>query len=570
MNKAKKAFILILAICVMLSLSACGAGGNNTGTDTSVDDKTAAAPDTAQQEAAFDPMAKYEPGITLTLAGSEGDPNVKYPEGISPAKNPWRDAYREELGITFENKWTVPDSKYAEKLNTQIAAGDVPDILNGLGRAQFDQLIKLGLATPMNELIDKYATETTKKVLNSDGGYSLLYCTGEDGKLYGLPYVYGFADNAFIMWVRTDWLEKSNLQAPSTLAELRDVLKAFVKDDPDDNGKDDTLGLLTTSSLWDVDPIFNAYGAQPFWSWYKDSDGRLKYSTVYKTNEMKQALEYLQSLYKEGLMDQEFGTVSWDKYNEICISGKAGIAFMPRWYASVTLGSCIANNPSADWEAYPIPGLSADTPAKPFAYYGPAAYNVISTKCKNPEAAVKVLNLFCEKIYGADASANSEKFSMTKDGFDMKTLAVLNSEWANRFDMYENVAGAVAANDPSGLNTEEKIHYDGCIAYKNGNMDKWGEYKTYGPNNPTVGVIKYYLEKAMPLFSNYYGPSTESVKQYQGDLDAKWTSICVQIVMGQKPVSAYDDFVAEWYKLGGDKMEKEINEYGEAHPDIVK
>ena len=120
----------------------------------------------------------------------------------------------------------------------------------------------------------------------------------------------------------------------------------------------------------------------------------MKYSSVYKADEMKKGLEYMQNLYKEGLMDQEFGTVSWDKYNEICVSGKAGIAFMPRWYASVTLGSGIANNPNADWEAYPIPGLDKNTPAKPFAYYGSAAYNVISTKCKNPEAAVKILNLF--------------------------------------------------------------------------------------------------------------------------------------------------------------------------------
>lgn len=515
--------------------------------------------------------AKYDPGITLTLAGTEKDPNAKYPDGIDPENNAWRTAYKEELGITLTNKWTVPESKYAEKLNTQIAAGDVPDILTGLGRAQFDQLIKLGLATPMDEYVDKYATDLAKKLLNSDGGYAMIGTRGNDGKLYGLPYTYGFEDNVTEMWLRADWLKKLNLQAPKTTEELYNVLKAFVEQDPDGNGKKDTVGLITTNGLWEAGSVFNAFGAQPFWSWYKDKDGTLKYSTVYNVDGMKKSLDYMQKLYKNGLMDQEFGTVGWDKMVEYITSNKAGIVFQPRWYADAVLKDNMSNNPNADWEAYPIPsGLDDGKPARPFAYYGAAAYNVVSTKCEHPEAAVKMLNVYAEKLFGAKASENTEKYVMAKDGFKISDFALIGAQWANKFDVYSNVAKAITNNDPSKLNVEEKIHYDAAMAYKNGDKSKWVDYMAYGPNNPTINVVQYYLDKATPLFANYYGPATDAVKQYQGDLDAKWQTLATQIIMGQKPVTAYDDYVNDWYKLGGDKMEKEINDYAKAHPDTVK
>lgn len=567
MKKLRSMFIVLLAISIIISMTACGGSQEQNAQQTS----STVSQTSTQETVQFDPMAKYEPGITLTIAGTEKDPNATFPAGMDNENNPWRDAYKNELGITFENKWTVPDSKYAEKLNTQIAAGDVPDILNGLGRAQFDQLIKLGLATPMNELVDKYATDLTKQLLNSDGGYSLTGTTGSDGKLYGLPHVYGFDDNVCEMWIRVDWLKKLGLQVPKTTDDLYNVFKAFVEQDPDGNNKKDTIGLITCNGLWEAGSIFNAFGAQPFWSFYKDTDSTLKYSTVYNVDGMKKALEYMQKLYKDGYMDQEFGTVGWDKYAEYIASGKAGIAFQPRWYPAAVLNNSVTNDPHADWEAYPIPGgLGDGKTGRPFAYYGAAAYNVVSTKCKNPEAAVKMLNLFADKVYGTNAADNVETYVMNKDGYKIRDFALIGGDWANKYDMYNNVAQAIATSDPSKLNVEEKIHYDAAMAYKNGDKSKWVDYITYGPGNPTANVIKDYLNNAVPLFANYYGPSTDALKQYQGDLDAKWTTLAVQIIMGQQPVSAYDTYVKDWYSLGGDKIEKEINDYAKSHPETMK
>lgn len=570
-NTAKILALLTAAVMAAGLFAACGtATPAPTAAPTAAPTTNAAETAAPTASAAFDPLAKYDPGITLTLAGTEMSPEEGMPSGMDFDNNPWKTAYKDELGITFENKWTVPADKFTEKLNTQIAAGDIPDILNGLGYAQYDQLKKLGLAMPMDDYIDKYATDLCKQALNSDGGYSLIDSKGSDGKTYALPFVYGFTDNVCEMWIRADWLKKLNLQAPKTMDEFYAMLKAFSTADFNGDGKpDNTIGLVTSNSLWEIGSIFNAYGSQPFWSWYKDGTGKILYSTVYKPDSTKQALSFLNKLYTEGLMDQEFGTANGDKYNEYLASGKAGVAFQPYWFVD-TLVNSVKNDPNADWEAYPIPsGIQGDT-GHPFAYYGPAAYQVISSKCEHPEAAMKLLDLYVDKVYGPNASQNFGSYVRADNGYNMTWQAVLGLSWANRIDTFQNVATAVTNKNPSGLNTEEKTDYDSCMKYLGGDKDQWPAYKRYGPGNAMVNVVKYYMDTATPLFANYYGPATDAVKQYQSSLDAKWLSSCVEIIMGQKPVSAYDDFVKEWYSLGGDKMVQEVNDYATAHPEIVK
>jgi putative aldouronate transport system substrate-binding protein len=558
MNRTVRIIAVILALGCIVAAPLLASGKGETSTATGA------------VSSAGGPLTKYAPGITLTLAGAELDPNEKFPAGMDPEHNPWRDAYANEMGITFTYKWVVPGSHFTEKLNTQIAAGDVPDILNGLGAGQYKQLRKIGLAVAQDDLIAKYATDLTKKILNSDGGYSLTISRGEDGKLYALPHVYGYTDNVTMMWLRTDWLKKLGLQAPKTTDELYTVLKAFVQNDPDGNGKADTVGLTSTSALWEVNSIFNAFGAQPFWSWYKDDSGTLRYCTVYRVEAMKAALAFMNRLYKEGLMHQEFGTANYDKFLELQVSGKSGIAFTAQWYPAASLQSCIDNNPNADWDAYAIPtGLANGAPAKPFAYYGPACYNVISTRCAYPEIGVKILNLYTEKVFGPNASATAEKYIMRPE-YNMRFFSIIASEDASSLSLYDNVAAALKSKDPSKLLVEERLHYDAAAAYLAGDTSKWAEWKTYGPDNAVSRVVKYYQTKAVPLFNNFYGPQTEAVAQYQGTLDAKWNTVCVEIIMGQKPVSAYDDFVKDWYALGGDKMEKEVNAWAKAHPESVK
>ena len=112
-----------------------------------------------------------------------------------------------------------------------------------------------------------------------------------------------------LVWIRQDWLDKLGIKLDPdgnhaiTLDELESTAKAFI--DKDAGGKGNTKGLAFTPWLsadnhggtaYTANPIMNAFGAYPKVYLPTDS-GKIEYGS--NTKEMKEALGYLNKLYKE-------------------------------------------------------------------------------------------------------------------------------------------------------------------------------------------------------------------------------------------------------------------------------
>jgi len=505
----------------------------------------------------FDSVSKYDPEIELTVPGV---PDSQEESDYDYLNNQWVDVYKNALGINITSKWDADTSTDGvQKLNEQLAIGVVPDIMIGLSRSQFDFVVRLGLAADLTDLFDEYATPLTKEILNSDGGHALRYST-IDGKLYALPYVYGYTDNILMMWIRTDWLENLGMEYPRTSDELYMVLDAFVNKDPDQDGVNNTVGLCTSNSLYEIGSIFNMFGAQPFWSWYLNEDNVLRYSTVSYTDNIKKSLAYMQRLYKENLMYSEFGIMDSAEYYKMFADGKAGIAFEYKYFPLQVEEGEIQNNINANWQAFPIPtGLENNEPARPFSYHGPAAYGVISSKCKNPEAAIKMLNLYTEIKFSENKEQYYLQYIKDEKGYNIDGFALFSTARANDLSEFEHVAEAVEKQDPSQLKHGEKLRYDACMKYLEGNRKNWLDYKLYGPGNVSTTVLQYYRNSIIPFFSDFDGPNTTSMHLNIAMLNSKWIKTCTRIIMSGEAVNNYDDYVEDWYAFGGDKIEEEAN-----------
>jgi putative aldouronate transport system substrate-binding protein len=92
-----------------------------------------------------------------------------------------------------------------------------------------------------------------------------------------------------------------------------------------------------------------------------------------------------------------------------------------------------------------------------------------------------------------------------------------------------------------------------------GDRKYWSDYKYYGPGSVSTTVLQYYMKDVKPFFSDYYGPDTPSMRQNIILLDSLWNEACTRIIMSGEDVNNYDDYVSEWYSLGGDKIESDIN-----------
>ncbi len=55
--------------------------------------------------------------------------------------------------------------------------------------------------------------------------------------------------------------------------------------------------------------------------------------------------------------------------------------------------------------------------------------------------------------------------------------------------------------------------------------------------------------------------TTASMPQYWESLDTLRKTTYVQIITGEKPVEAFDDFVKQWNEMGGAKITEEANEW---------
>ena len=123
------------------------------------------------------------------------------------------------------------------------------------------------------EVYQANAGSGMREVIEGVGEDAVLAQCMFDGKMMAIPRVNTSpGEEAPVLWLRTDWMEKLGLEDPQNWDDLYNIIKAFVEQDPDGNGQNDTIGLTFTKNLWDsgfeMDGLFNIFGSFPkanFW-----------------------------------------------------------------------------------------------------------------------------------------------------------------------------------------------------------------------------------------------------------------------------------------------------------------
>lgn len=82
-------------------------------------------------------------------------------------------------------------------------------------------------------------------------------------------------------------------------------MRKFTFDDPDGNGQNDTYGLSCAGYNY-LSFLMGAFGASTERDNFLNDDGTITTNAI--SNEYKDALKYLNSIYKEGLIDPEMGS----------------------------------------------------------------------------------------------------------------------------------------------------------------------------------------------------------------------------------------------------------------------
>jgi len=343
----KKRMISVLAIVLLLGTVMAACSKNNDAGSASSD--SAASASGASASAAANPVkiklfAVQEPNIDLKT-----NKFTQFVEG--------------KFNIQFDFELVTSDGA-KEKRQISLASGDYPDAY--MLTAYIDQFSqndllkygKEGVLIPLNDLIDQYAPNI-KAALDNDAEFR-SFAMAPDGNIYGLPaYSQCFhCSYPNKMWINTQWLDKLNLEMPKTTEDFKKVLEAFKNEDPNGNGQKDEVPLSGSTEDFGVRivPYFmNAFVYNDDRNYLMLSGGKVQSAAV--TNEWKQGLQYIKSLYDEGLIDPGAFTQNAEAFKKIGENGDvqilgAGAGMHPAIFVNIDQG----NRNSKDYD--PVPPLT--------------------------------------------------------------------------------------------------------------------------------------------------------------------------------------------------------------------
>lgn len=579
--KKKLVSILLILSMVIISFAGCGKNNkdNNANTNTantggsskkeeSKGSDEVKKDDTATSEKP-DPFGKYEGGLDIHFARQTDenmyDNALANLPGQTVEDNMWLDTYRDELGINVIYDWMVKGSnEYEQKVNVVIASGDLPDVME-VTSTQLMQLAEAGMIEDMTDVYEQYAADFTREVMYQEGDASFK-AAQKDGRLYGIPVTMGSYESVDLMWIRADWLKNLNLEVPKTVDELVNVIEKFTTGDPDGNGKNDTYGIgvagsprVLTNNFGSLTGFFNAFGAYPT-IWY-EKDGQLVYGATQK--ECKEALRVLQDLYAKGYINPEFGVMDARKAGEGAASGQVGLTFGAQWLPLVYFHSNYAHDTNAAWSAYQPVSATGD-PVTVSANQGTYRWLVVRKGFENPEAVVKMVNLFIEKCWG-ETGDNGKYYAPPHAESIWKLSPVQTSMPMKNIMAYRDITEATKNNTTDQLKGEAKSIWDKLDTYyKNPgaeNSMQWGWERIYGPDPSSYSQIDAMATSGRILVNMFSGAPTETMVEKMSTLNAMRDEIFTKIIMGDASLDDFDKFVEEFNKLGGEQITKEVNEW---------
>ncbi|MDF2539885.1 MAG: sugar transporter substrate-binding protein [Herbinix sp.] len=245
------------------------------------------------------------------VAGEKEDPLLSYIENT--------------FNVTFE-PISVSWSDYKEKYQIMSATGSLPDMFASLTISSTENTY----SSSLNNLILSNSVRSLPEDLSNYPNIKDVIDKCGNIQINGLNYVIprisfqdkilGSSDAA--MLVRKDWMKKLGLSQPESLEEFINLVCAFANDDPDGNGKNDTIGYNVNNRValgkWvmlGIAPECNVY------NWIETDQG---YTPSFITDNFKKVVTAYRTLYEKGGLDPDFYTKkSSDAVNDFA-SGKLG------------------------------------------------------------------------------------------------------------------------------------------------------------------------------------------------------------------------------------------------------
>ena len=429
-----------------------------------------------------------------------------------------------------------------ENLNVRIAGGEMPDAFLIKTIGSIPQYVKGGVLHEVpEEMIRELAPNYSAAIDEID---PLLWrIMRYDGKNWGLGNPLSVPPLAMVY--NKKWLDNLGLEVPTTLEELEEVLLAFVNDDPDGNGIDDTAGCAERV----FSAVFGAYGLRVSTSngvGFRVEDMQLDAEGLpffpYIDERAKEPLELLHRWYELGILDKEFitgenhGGYRWISHS--FINGRIGLTCaFPRHYLTASYNS----EDPLNWGPC-MKEFKALDPSNEIVF-GPAPIGPYGHSGTEMEPSQGKLIVFTQRAF--EDPRRAEAILKMIDAFYADIdYAVLTAYGIEGEDFVNTEYGPTRIID--GMKAREKgimqFNLNATIPFEKAVRPKQHEF----------------MKEVAPIgYDRISIPMTDSYSKYISNLDVLTEQAYFDMITGKKPLSYFDTFVQEFKKAGGEAAEND-------------
>lgn len=519
------------------------------------------------EEARTTPFGAYPETIEYTLGKMTSVNNSNMPENDTYTDNAYTRYIKSVINVQNVDAFEANDSQYDTNVSMVISMGSLPDIMVVSSQDEVEQLVEAGLIEDLTESYNNCISDRIRKMYESYGD-SLKDMVTYDGKIMALPET-NITDGPNLVWLRKDWMDKLGLSEPHTIDDVVNIVKHFISEDPGNNGEDasgkpNTVGLAVDtdvtgecgySSEFLLDIIFACFGAYPK-QWIMNDDGEIVYGSV--TDEAKEALSYINSLYNQGVIDNDFLLRTSTNICELIENGLCGSFFGPWWAPNNPLANAVSKNPDADWQPYLIATDSDGTTS--YHSQNPCyKYVVVRKGYEHPEIAAKMISVMFDKVrFDCTDSEEFKNYYQLNVEPTARPLSI-NVDYNNALSIcYRNIDATISGRkNPDSLELLERSFYDACSEYiKNANKTstQWAAYMS------RIKACSLIAQDNIKVVDSLYFKTTDTMKSHWWRLKAKEKEAYLKIISGEEDISYFDTFVKEWNEQGGQIITSEVSE----------
>ena len=434
------------------------------------------------------------------------------------------------VDVVFE----CPPSNSEDAFKMMVASGKLPDVIMWTYSAGIDRMYEDGAVLDLTELIAPYAPNLTK--IYTERPELRKEVETSDGRLYYFPSINPMQTveeicrksyQGFI--VRDDWLNRLGLESPQTIDEWYAVLTAFKTGDPNGNGYQDEIPF-DGQSLSYFAPAFGVLS-----TFCIKTDGTVAFGPM--EQEYKAWLETMNKWYVEGLLGSNCLIHSSSWMNENIVNNLTG-AFLGLDNAwRVYLPEMEQNVPGASLAAVPWPVNNQTgvryTPREEMAGHMASTVTVITSSCKNPEVAVKLID-----------------YMYSEEGSNLLTWGVEGESW-EWVDGKKQLTELALSPDPEKgwLNLYNYAIGHSSFPKYDGETVVLASY----PEDQLIAEKTWAEASAALIYPPYISMSVEDKAFCDGvmdDVDIYITEMVLKFITGEEPLSNYDAFVAQLDRMG--------------------